>query len=202
MVRRPAGRRPDPAQVPVRRGTRNGSPMGPNGMAPRRRLEGCRSRPSDRPAKWRIGEPDLVLKTTPFDLPTEGDIPYKYVILPHVFEQDTWVRGVQILPDVPRASIMPISPTGRSAKFKESNFVTGVRARRRADDGRRRRRLPDPEGEHARHADPLRADRQGGESAPSQRRPEVRRGKVDKGFRHMLFVDTPVHDPAGARPTL
>ena len=83
--------------------------------------------PDPRPAGWRIGEPDLVLKTTPFELPTEGDIPYKYVVFPHVFEHDTWVRAVQILPDVPRAvhhANLAYWKVGET--FKESNFVTGV----------------------------------------------------------------------------
>ena len=77
--------------------------------------------PEEKVSKWRIGEPDLVLKTTkPFDLPTEGDVPYKYVILPHVFEQDTWVRGVQILPDVPARFIIRISSIGKWAKDSRS----------------------------------------------------------------------------------
>jgi hypothetical protein len=83
--------------------------------------------PESKPAKWLIGEPDLVLTATPFELPTEGDIPYKYVILPHVFSDDTWVQGVQILPDVPRAvhhANLAYMKLGES--FKESNFITGV----------------------------------------------------------------------------
>src|SRR5207244_620821 len=59
--------------------------------------------PEEKPAKWGIGEPDLVLTAAPFELPTEGDIKYQYVIFPHVFTEETWVRGVQIRPDVPRA---------------------------------------------------------------------------------------------------
>jgi hypothetical protein len=83
--------------------------------------------PDPRPAGWQIGDPDLVLKTAPFELPTEGDIAYKYVVFPHVFERDTWVRGVQILPDVPRAvhhANLAYWKVGET--FKESNFVTGV----------------------------------------------------------------------------
>jgi thiol-disulfide isomerase/thioredoxin len=81
----------------------------------------------EKSSKWLIGEPDLVLATKPFELPTEGDISYKYVILPHVFEQDTWVRGVQILPDVPKAvhhANLAYWKVGEG--FKESNFITGV----------------------------------------------------------------------------
>jgi thiol-disulfide isomerase/thioredoxin len=83
--------------------------------------------PEPTPARWRIGEPDLILKTSPFTLPTEGDIPYKYVVLPHVFEKDTWVTGVQILPDIPRAvhhANLAYWKVGES--FKESNFITGI----------------------------------------------------------------------------
>jgi peroxiredoxin len=83
--------------------------------------------PDPTPVGWRIGEPDLVLKTTPFQLPTEGDIPYKYVVFPHVFDHDTWVSAVQILPDVPRAvhhANLAYWKVGET--FKESNFVTGV----------------------------------------------------------------------------
>ncbi len=49
-------------------------------------------------AKWKIGEPDLVLKTPVQKLQASGYIDYRYVILPHVFKEDTWVQGVQILP--------------------------------------------------------------------------------------------------------
>jgi len=83
--------------------------------------------PEPRPAKWQIGEPDLVLKAPPFELPTDGDVPYKYVVLPHVFEKDTWVTGVQILPDVPRAvhhANLAYWKVGQT--FRESNFITGV----------------------------------------------------------------------------
>ena len=81
----------------------------------------------EKPAKWLIGEPDLVLTATPFTLPKEGDIAYQYVIFPHTFEQETWVKGVQILPDVPRAvhhANLAYFKLGES--FKESNFITGV----------------------------------------------------------------------------
>jgi mono/diheme cytochrome c family protein len=78
-------------------------------------------------AKWLIGEPELVLTSTAFELPKEGDIAYKYVIFPHAFTEDTWVQGVQILPDVPRAvhhANLAFFKLGES--FKESNFITGV----------------------------------------------------------------------------
>jgi thiol-disulfide isomerase/thioredoxin len=76
-------------------------------------------------SKWLIGEPDLVLQTSIYDLPAAGDIPYKYAILSHTFDQDTWVQGVQILADNPpvmhHCNLFYIS--GQS--FKEENFITG-----------------------------------------------------------------------------
>jgi mono/diheme cytochrome c family protein/thiol-disulfide isomerase/thioredoxin len=76
--------------------------------------------------KWTIGEPDLTLTTAVFDLPAEGDIPYKYVILSHLFLDETWVQGVQILPDNPRVvhhSNLAYASLGEG--FQESNFLTG-----------------------------------------------------------------------------
>lgn len=75
---------------------------------------------------WRIGTPDLVLQSEELKLPAKGDIPYQYTVLPHVFAEDTWVQGVQILPDNPR-----VLHHGNMAfanlvdGFKESNFITG-----------------------------------------------------------------------------
>src|SRR5262249_40685800 len=70
----------------------------------------------------------LVLTTEPFELPTEGDIKYQYVVfLKHPFTEDTWVRGVQILPDVPRAvhhANLLYFKVGETPK--EANFITGV----------------------------------------------------------------------------
>lgn len=56
-----------------------------------------------RPVTWAIDTPDLVLKVPqPHELPADGFIPYKYVILPYRFEHDTWIQQCEILPDNPR----------------------------------------------------------------------------------------------------
>ena len=34
-------------------------------------------------------------------LPADGFVDYKYVVLPHVFSQDTWVSAAEILPSNP-----------------------------------------------------------------------------------------------------
>ncbi|MGE0709055.1 MAG: redoxin domain-containing protein [Planctomycetota bacterium] len=55
------------------------------------------------PGAWEIGTPDLVLPDPSEQrLPAHGYVPYRYVILPHVFAADTWVTGVQIRPQNPR----------------------------------------------------------------------------------------------------
>ena len=61
------------------------------------------------------------------ELPAEGVVDYKYVVLKHVFLSDTWVQGVQILPDNPRvlhhcnmAYVKPLE------KFTMNNFITGT----------------------------------------------------------------------------
>jgi thiol-disulfide isomerase/thioredoxin len=76
---------------------------------------------------WRIGKPDLIIKAPRHDLPADGVIDYKYVLLPHVFLTETWVQGVQILPDNPRVlhhCNMAYIKVGE--KWKMSNFITGT----------------------------------------------------------------------------
>jgi thiol-disulfide isomerase/thioredoxin len=79
-----------------------------------------------RPNQWLLGEPDLVAEGTEHELPAAGDIPYRYVVLPHVFTEDTWVRGVQIKPDNPRV-VHHCNMVFFTLKegFKQANFVTG-----------------------------------------------------------------------------
>ncbi|HZZ79120.1 MAG TPA: redoxin family protein [Gemmataceae bacterium] len=82
--------------------------------------------PKEPASKWRIGEPDIVLNTGVFELPAQGDIAYKYTILPHVFTEDTWVQFVQILPDNPR-SVHHCNMVFANLieGFTEKNFITG-----------------------------------------------------------------------------
>lgn len=52
---------------------------------------------------WLIDDPDLIITAAqPHDLPAQGIIPYRYVILPHVFKEDTWISQAQILPSNPK----------------------------------------------------------------------------------------------------
>ncbi len=48
---------------------------------------------------WEIGKPDLVIKTAEaIPVQADGYIPYVYVMLPHVFMEDTWVEAFEIKP--------------------------------------------------------------------------------------------------------
>ncbi|QDT48812.1 Thiol-disulfide oxidoreductase ResA [Symmachiella dynata] len=76
---------------------------------------------------WVIGEPDLVLTMVEtHQLPADGYIDYKYVTLPHVFTDDTWVQAIQILPDNPsvvhHCNILSI-PVG--GNWRNAGFITG-----------------------------------------------------------------------------
>src|SRR5579863_4387313 len=48
---------------------------------------------------WTIGKPDKVVQMpVPFQVPTEGVINYKYVVIPGNFTQDVWVKAAEIRP--------------------------------------------------------------------------------------------------------
>ncbi|MBK7877226.1 MAG: redoxin family protein [Planctomycetes bacterium] len=76
---------------------------------------------------WRIGAPDLVLTVPALTkLPAHGLVPYKYLILPHVFAADTWVEAVEIRPSnrrvVHHANLAWYQLGG---EFRTENFITG-----------------------------------------------------------------------------
>lgn len=78
-------------------------------------------------SKWIIGgEPDLILTTPTQELPADGVVDYKYVMLPYVFTEDTWIQNLQILPDNPRTvhhANLAYMVVGEG--FKMQNFITG-----------------------------------------------------------------------------
>jgi len=53
--------------------------------------------------EWRIGEPDRILRAEEeTELPAEGYVPYHFIILPEVFEEDTWVQAAEIRASNPK----------------------------------------------------------------------------------------------------
>lgn len=77
--------------------------------------------------KWRIGKPDLVIRAPSVQkIPAEGYVPYRYVILPHVFLKDTWVQDIEILPGNKRVvhhCNLAYFPVG--LRKPRPNFITG-----------------------------------------------------------------------------
>ena len=76
---------------------------------------------------WRIGKPDLLVRSPEHQLPADGVIDYKYVVMPHVFVNDTWVQGIEIRGDNPRvlhhANLAYVKLT---EKWSIKNFITGT----------------------------------------------------------------------------
>lgn len=78
-------------------------------------------------ARWRIGEPDLVLEQAKAsELPADGYIPYRYIVFSHVFAHDTWVDAIEIVSD--NARVVHHANLGYfklTESFKNENFLTG-----------------------------------------------------------------------------
>lgn len=78
-------------------------------------------------AKWEIGEPDLIIKALEtHELPAEGFVDYKYVVLPYVFLQETWISAAEILPSNPdTVHHCNLGYVAVGKPFDDSNFITG-----------------------------------------------------------------------------
>ena len=77
-------------------------------------------------AEWRIGTPDLVVTmASEQDVQATGYIPYQYVMLPHVFLQETWLEAIEIKPHNPEVvhhcNLAYVTTAGASAE----TFITG-----------------------------------------------------------------------------
>jgi thiol-disulfide isomerase/thioredoxin len=97
----------------------NGQPAGDPSQAPP---------PREFPkSDWEIGTPDLITTAVEtHELPAEGFVDYKYVILPHVFLQETWISAAEIKPSNPGVvhhCNMAYATVGQ--KFDDGNFITG-----------------------------------------------------------------------------
>lgn len=77
--------------------------------------------------RWRIGKPDLVITMTQtHEIPADGYVPYKYVVLPYIFFNETWIEAFEILPDnakvVHHCNMAYGSPTSKTGY---ETFITG-----------------------------------------------------------------------------
>ena len=76
--------------------------------------------------KWRIGEPDLVVTMAEeHTVQPTGFVPYKYVVLPHLFIGETWVEAFEIRPEnravVHHCNLAYMTSKGAS----DETFITG-----------------------------------------------------------------------------
>ncbi len=77
--------------------------------------------------EWEFGEPDRIITALEeHKLPAEGYVDYQYAVLPYVFEEDTWVQSIEILPDNPRVvhhcNLLMFKPT---EGIESAQFITG-----------------------------------------------------------------------------
>lgn len=76
------------------------------------------------PSKWRLGEPDLVLRMPqPFEVSAEGDDVYRYFVIPTGFSEDKVVVAMEFSPGDPRV-------------VHHANFLLDFQGRARAMDAR------------------------------------------------------------------
>ena len=77
--------------------------------------------------QWQIGEPDLVLEQFgAHEIPESGYLDYRYVVIAHVFKEDTYVESVEILPE--NARVVHHANLGHfkvTEKYEMENFITG-----------------------------------------------------------------------------
>jgi hypothetical protein len=75
---------------------------------------------------WRIGTPDLIITTLEqHTVPASGFVPYKYLVLPHVFLSDTWVSAFEIRP-LNAAVVHHCNMAYATSKgASEETFITG-----------------------------------------------------------------------------
>lgn len=95
-----------------------------------RRAQGEPAKTPEQPSfvetPWRIGTPDLILTTIEqHTIPATGFVPYKYVVLPHLFLSETWVEAFEIRP-LNSAVVHHCNMAYATSKgASEETFITG-----------------------------------------------------------------------------
>lgn len=78
------------------------------------------------PTGWRIGEPDLVITMLEeHTVPASGFVPYRHVLLPHVFFGDTWLEAIEIRPSNPAVVHHCNMAYANSSGVGHETFITG-----------------------------------------------------------------------------
>lgn len=75
---------------------------------------------------WQIGKPDVVIKMLEeHEIPATGYVDYRYLALPYVFFNETWLEAVEIRPDNPAVVHHCNMAYVTSAGAGEETFITG-----------------------------------------------------------------------------
>ncbi|MBL9125652.1 MAG: redoxin family protein [Planctomycetaceae bacterium] len=76
--------------------------------------------------KWQIGEPDMVITMSKAaEIPAQGYVKYRYEFLPHLFQHDTWVQKIEILPGNPEVVHHANLASVHGVSVKDAEFITG-----------------------------------------------------------------------------
>lgn len=118
---------PSADRATLLRWLREGMPEGATTVEPATASEATTAAPAPRPSRWTIDPPDLeVSMVSAHRLPADGFVPYRYVVLPHVFLRETWIEAFEIAPDnravVHHANLAYAAP---GAKPGQGTFITG-----------------------------------------------------------------------------
>jgi len=82
--------------------------------------------PSPGPNEWRIGQPDLVVTMVEeHTVQATGFVPYRHVLLPHVFLADTWLEAIEIRPSNPAVVHHCNMAYANSSGVGYETFITG-----------------------------------------------------------------------------
>ena len=89
--------------------------------------------------RWKLGQPDIVIRVPGFHVPASGLLTYRYLITPDLFPKDVWVRAAEFRIDQ-RAVVHHINAYARGP---ESSYLSGypkgeIVSATVADRGRRR----------------------------------------------------------------
>lgn len=79
--------------------------------------------------KFTLGEPDLVYRVTPQQIPATGVIDYRYVPLPLGLDRDVWVRAIEFIPGDPEVLHHVIayvsSPADKTVRGRQTGAARG-----------------------------------------------------------------------------
>jgi peroxiredoxin len=77
---------------------------------------------------WKLGEPDLIVKTPPFTVPATGIVPYQNFTVDNPLDHDVWVRAIDYVPGQRSVlhHVIASAGTGSFGGASLNNYVPGA----------------------------------------------------------------------------